>query len=131
MPILNVKLAAPRTPELARSVAELLLDLTSRILRKPREVTAITLDWVHPEDWIVAGRSLAELGRSSFYLDIKITDETNTKEEKAAYIREAFAGFRALLGDLHEESYIHVEDVRAAAYGYGGRTQEHRFQHRG
>ena len=37
--------------------------------------------------------------------------------------------FAALLGDLHEESYIHVQDVRAAAYGYGGRTQEWRYQH--
>ena len=34
-----------------------------------------------------------------------------------------------LLGDLHEESYIHVQDVRAAAYGYGGKTQEYRYQH--
>ncbi|MEO6096935.1 MAG: 4-oxalocrotonate tautomerase, partial [Fibrobacteria bacterium] len=72
---------------------------------------------------------LAEQGKSSFYFDIKITDETNTKAEKAEYIRQAFAAFTRLLPDLHEESYIHVEDVRAAAYGYGGRTQEFRFQH--
>jgi 4-oxalocrotonate tautomerase len=39
-----------------------------------------------------------------------------------------FEGFAGLLGDLHEESYIHVEDVRAAAYGYGGKTQEFRYQ---
>ncbi|RPE81035.1 tautomerase family protein [Vulcaniibacterium tengchongense] len=52
---------------------------------------------------------------------------TNTKEQKARYIREAFDGFARLLGDLHEESYIYVQDVRAAAYGYGGRTQEARF----
>jgi 4-oxalocrotonate tautomerase len=32
------------------------------------------------------------------------------------------------LGDLHEESYIYVQDVRATSYGYGGRTQEYRFQ---
>jgi hypothetical protein len=36
--------------------------------------------------------------------------------------------FATLLGDLHEESYIYVQDVRAAAYGYGGRTQEWRFR---
>ena len=32
-----------------------------------------------------------------------------------------------ILGDLHDESYIYVEDVRAAAYGFGGRTQEFRY----
>ncbi|WP_430258067.1 hypothetical protein [Neorhizobium sp. IRS_2294] len=56
------------------------------------------------------------------------TRKTNTKSEKAAFIQAAFAGFAALLGDLHEESYIYVQDVRAACYGYGGRTQEWRFQ---
>ncbi|WP_202048824.1 hypothetical protein [Neorhizobium sp. AL 9.2.2] len=56
------------------------------------------------------------------------TQETNTKREKAAFIQAAFAGFAALLGDLHEESYIYVQDVRAASYGYGGRTKEWRYQ---
>jgi 4-oxalocrotonate tautomerase len=28
-----------------------------------------------------------------------------------------------------EHSYVHVADLRASAYGYGGRTQEYRHQH--
>ncbi len=129
MPILNVKVGAVRTPELTRAISSLLQELTVRILHKPPTVTAIAIEYVAPSDWIIAGRSLAELGKSSFYFDIKITDETNTKDEKAQYIREAFAGFAAILGDVHEESYIYVEDVRAASYGYGGRTQEYRYHH--
>ncbi|HEX2603313.1 MAG TPA: 4-oxalocrotonate tautomerase family protein [Oxalicibacterium sp.] len=129
MPILNVKLAAEKSPELTRAVADLLIELTSRILKKKPEVTAIAIDYVHPDSWIVGGRSLAEQGKSSFYFDIKITDETNTKDEKAQYIREAFAGFARLLGNVHEESYIYVQDVRAASYGYGGLTQEYRYHH--
>jgi 4-oxalocrotonate tautomerase len=129
MPILNVKVGAPRSSRLTGEIAALLLDLTSRILKKKREVTAIAIDYIDPADWIVAGASLEEHGKSSFYFDIKITDETNTKDEKALYIREAFAGMARLLGDLHEESYIHVEDVRAASYGYGGYTQEYRYHH--
>lgn len=129
MPILNVKVSAKRSPELTRDIAETLLELTTRILHKKRELTAIAIDYVDPADWIVGGRSLAEQGKHSFYFDIKVVDETNTKQEKAQYIAEAFAAFGKLLGDLHEESYIHVEDVRAAAYGFGGRTQEYRHQH--
>ncbi len=129
MPILNVKVAAAKTPELTKAISGLLLELTTRILRKPPTVTAIAISYVDPADWIVAGRSLAEQGKSSFYFDIKITDETNTKDEKAQYIREAYAGLATLLGNVHEESYIYVQDVRAASYGYGGRTQEYRYQH--
>ena len=129
MPILNVKIGAPKSPGLTADVAELLLDLTTRILKKKREVTAIAIDYIDPADWIVGGASLQAQGKRSFYFDIKITDETNTKDEKALYIRQAFDELAKLLGDLHEESYIHVEDVRAASYGYGGLTQEYRYHH--
>jgi 4-oxalocrotonate tautomerase len=128
MPILNVQVSAAKSAGMTRAISGLLLELTSRILHKKPEVTSIVIDYVDPRDWVVGGKTLAELGKSSVYFDIKITDETNTKSEKAQYIREAFDGFSRLLGDLHEVSYIHVEDVRAAAYGYGGETQERRYQ---
>ncbi|HZW20323.1 4-oxalocrotonate tautomerase family protein [Noviherbaspirillum sp.] len=129
MPILNVKVSGTKSPELTAQISELLLDLTTRILKKKREVTAIAIDYIDPEHWIVGGKSLSEQGKNSFYFDIKITDETNTKDEKALYIKEAFDGFARILGRLHEESYIYVQDVRAASYGYGGYTQEYRYHH--
>jgi 4-oxalocrotonate tautomerase len=129
MPILNVKIAAEKSPELTAQVAATLIELTSRILKKKPEVTAIAIDYVSPDCWIIGGIPLSVQGKTSFYFDIKITDETNTKAEKEQYIREAFAEFSRLLGNVHEESYIYVQDVRAASYGYGGRTQEYRYHH--
>ena len=129
MPILNVKVSGTKSVEMTKRISGILQELTSRILRKDPKVTSIAIQYVDPQDWIVAGKSLAEQGKSSFYFDIKITDETNSKAEKAQYIGEAFAAFSQLLGNLHEESYIYVEDVRAAAYGYGGLTQEYRYHH--
>ena len=96
-------------------------------LHKPADLIAITIQYLPAEDWIIAGRTLAELGQHSAFVDIRITDETNTKAEKARWIAEVHADLQRLLGPLHEESYIHVHDVRAAAYGYGGRTQEARY----
>jgi 4-oxalocrotonate tautomerase len=129
MPILSVKVGAKKSAALTKAIAGTLSDLTTRILHKKPEVTAIVIDYVDPDDWIVAGKSLSERGMNSFYFDIKITDETNSKAEKAQYIREAFAALSQLFGNVHEESYIYVQDVRAAAYGFGGRTQEFRFHH--
>ena len=126
MPILNVKMACRslRNDEIHfRSVAG---SHHPHPQEKP-EVTSIAIDYVAPDDWIVEGETLAELGKKSVYFDIKITDETNTKAEKAEYIDAAFRGFSQLLGELHEVSYVHIQDVRATAYGYGGRTQEHRY----
>ncbi|MDB5933399.1 MAG: hypothetical protein JWQ01_743 [Massilia sp.] len=129
MPILNVKVSAAKTPELTRQIADLLLELTTRILKKERRVTAIAIDFIDHDSWIVGGSLLSEQGKNSFYFDIKITDETNTKAEKAQYIQEAFDGFARILGNLHDESYIYVQDVRATSYGYGGLTQEYRAHH--
>lgn len=129
MPILTVKVAAEESAALTQRIAGMLSELTSRILKKNPDVTAIVIDYVDPARWIVGGIPLSEHRKSSFYFDIKITDETNTKMEKEQYIHEAFAGFVEILGEVHEESYIYVQDVRAASYGYGGRTQEYRYHH--
>ena len=129
MPILNVKVSAQRSAELSARISETLLELTSRVLGKRRDLTAVVIDYVDPSDWFVGGKSLAELKQASFYFDVKVVDETNTKAEKARYVAEAFEAFAAILGDLHNESYVYVQDVRAAAYGFGGRTQEYRHQH--
>ncbi|MGM9486998.1 tautomerase family protein [Ideonella sp. YS5] len=131
MPILNVKVSAHRSQALSQQITNTLLDLTERILRKNRKLTAVVIDYVDPQDWFIGGESLAALDKRSFYFDVKVVDETNTKAEKLQYIAEAFAAMAELLGNLHEESYIHVEDVRATAYGYGGKTQEFRFHHPG
>lgn len=127
MPIINVKVSRPASAQLVTDISELLLEHTTRILRKKRELTAIAIDFVPPEHWVVAGSTLAAQGRNSFYFDIKVVDGTNTKDEKAQYVKECFEAFGRLLGDLHEESYIYVHDVRAEAYGFGGLTQEYRY----
>ena len=60
---------------------------------------------------------------------VSITDETNTKAEKAAYLKAVHEAMQGLLGEVAEHSYVHVADLRASAYGYGGLTQERRYQH--
>jgi 4-oxalocrotonate tautomerase len=129
MPIINVKVSAQKSAQMTAEISELLLERTTRILRKRRDLTAITIEYVDPSDWIVGGQSLEAQGKSSFYFDIKVVDETNTKAEKAQYISEVFDAFERLLGNLHQESYVYVQDVRPTAYGFGGKTQEYRFQH--
>lgn len=63
-------------------VAELLLEVTTRILRKKRELTSIAIDYVAPEHWVVGGSTLAAQGKNSLYFDIKVVDGTNTKEPR-------------------------------------------------
>ena len=128
MPLITVTLSSPHAEMPAKAaVAAEVTRLSSTILNKDPKVTAIIVTTVPPEDWFCGGRSLAEHKLASVWLDIHITDGTNTKDEKAAFIAETYAAFGRLLGPLHEESYVHVHDVRDDAYGFGGLTQGRRY----
>ena len=128
MPLITVTLASPhsRLPSKAE-VAAAVSRLSTNVLQKDPAVTAVIVQIADPADWFCGGRSLAEAGHASFWLDIHITDGTNTKDEKAAFIAETFAAMSRLLGPTHEESYVHVHDVRDDAYGFGGLTQGRRY----
>jgi 4-oxalocrotonate tautomerase len=126
MPILNVLLSGPAQSQKTHQVAQMLSDCTNQILRKKPELTAIAIRYLEPEQWIIGGQSLAVQKKSSAFVEIKITDETNTRTEKAAFIQAVYDGLLRLMPDLHHESYIHIDDVRAGTYGYGGKTQEYR-----
>ena len=127
MPILNVTISKKPDADLVKKIADGLVERTERVLGKRRDITSVAISFVPPEHWVVGGRTLDEQRLASFWLDIKVTDGTNTKDEKARYLDEVFSFMRSVLGPLHGESYILVHDVRADAYGYGGKTQEQRY----
>ena len=127
MPYLNVKLCAPPSPETTQRIASFLTDLTASILHKKQEVTAVAVEYLPAQQWFIGGTSQAARGAATFYLDIKVTEGTNTKNEKAEYIKRVFAGFEAALGRIDPASYIVIHEVRADAWGYAGETQEYRY----
>jgi 4-oxalocrotonate tautomerase len=127
MPFLHVSLSGAPNPVLSAAVAKELAELTEIHLHKDPSVIAVGIDYIAPEHWFAGGKSLAAQNTKSFWLDIKVTDASNTKPEMADYLQAVFTAMTRLLGSLHEESYILVHEVPAAAYGYGGQTQEFRF----
>jgi 4-oxalocrotonate tautomerase len=127
MPIINISVTGEPDPALSAKLAGQVSELTKTHLRKDPTVTAIAVTYVDPRHWFAGGKSLAEQGQNSFWLDIKVVDGTNTKPELASYLQHVFAAMSEILGRVHRESYILVHEVPAAAYGYGGKTQEFRF----
>lgn len=127
MPVLNLTVSVHPDAALSERIAAELSDLTSSFLHKDPTVTSVAITFVAPENWIVGGTSLANQARNSFWLDIKVTAGTNTKPEIADYIAAVFQTMGGVLGALHDTSYASVQEVPAAAWGFGGKTQEHRF----
>jgi 4-oxalocrotonate tautomerase len=131
MPFIHIQLSGQADDALAARVAASASALTARLLGKDPRLTAVAIDFVPASRWFVAGRAVASGGPRTYHWSVSITDETNTKAEKAAYIAAVHAEMQARLGEVAEHSYIHVADLRASAYGFGGLTQEARYQHPG
>jgi 4-oxalocrotonate tautomerase len=127
MPMITVEIAGEPDVSLAQRVQETITGLTAEILGKDPGVTAVAVQFTPRRFWFVAGKATQDLGKPAFFVDVRVSDGTNTKDEKAEYVARTFAAMSAVLGGAHVESYVHVDDARGDAYGYGGLTQERRY----
>ncbi len=128
MPYLHIVLSTPASDHIAQQVAQRLTDLTADILGKIRALTAVRVEFADPQHWHIGGGSLSHPPRSSFYLEAKVTDGTNTAEQKARFIAEVFSALDLLVGPLAPASYTVVQEVPADAWGYQGQTQAARAE---
>jgi 4-oxalocrotonate tautomerase len=128
MPYLHIQVSGAADDALAQRIASSAVELTRRRLHKDPALTAVAVDFIPAPRWFIAGRPLGGTQPRSYHWMVSITDETNTKAEKAAYLAAVHQAMNELLGGAAEHSYTHIADQRAAAYGYGGLTQEHRYQ---
>ena len=127
MPYLNARISGSPSPEVVAKVAGALADLTTDILGKKRELTSVAVEPVDDDRWFVGGAPVSSQGTRTFFLEIHVTEGTNTKDEKADYVREVFASMQSILGGLHPASYVVIKPIAADSWGYEGATQEFRY----
>jgi len=127
MPIVNLKVSGRENPILAKEIAKEISRLTENVLNKKPQLTVVTVSFIPDEFWFVDSESLAELKTKSFHLDIKITDSTNLKVDKANYIKDIHGALKSILGSLHPVSYTAIQEMKADAYGYEGLTIEYKY----
>jgi 4-oxalocrotonate tautomerase len=128
MPMITVRYVTPTPrPELRPAIAKLAARLGAEKLGKDPNVTAVLVEQADPDGWFIGGKKPTEEGLSAFWLDFKITVNSNTRAETTAFVKAAYQGMEELLGPLHEECYVYVHETNADAYGYGGRTQNGRW----
>jgi len=126
MPFIHVKVAGPQL-EKSQTVAlqQGITALMAQVLRKKGPLTAVLVEQVPVSGWSIGGEPVARAAQ----VDAYVSAGTNTPEEKARFVAEAYALLRKVLGsDLPEVSYVLAHDVPMNSWGYGGRTQESRAQ---
>jgi len=127
MPFIHVRYSTPSERDLRQPIATLVTQTTAKVLGKDPELTSLVVERVPADTWFIAGRSLADHRKATFFVEVRVTRGTNVKAEKAAYLRETFRAMEDLLGPVHPESYVHVHEAEGDAYGYGGVSQEARW----
>ena len=126
MPTLLLKTTATLTAPERRALAQALTGLSTRLLGKRAEVTAVLIESWPADHWYIGGEAPAQ---PTALLDISITQGTNRPEEKADFIAAAFAQLAQHLGGaLAPASYVQVHELPAGDWGYGGITQQARKQ---
>ncbi|WP_076637191.1 tautomerase family protein [Lactiplantibacillus plantarum] len=127
MPYLRVRIATLDNKVPASEIAQKLTSLTVSDLNKVTDVDAVDLQYVDPQTWFIGGKSLTELNETSFFIEIKITESTNSRDQKARYIKDVFNAMSKWFENISTASYVVLQDVAADSWGYGGKTQEYRY----
>jgi 4-oxalocrotonate tautomerase len=120
MPTLQLKITPPQPSDRLAVLARGLSKLSTDILGKRREVTAVVVEELWPGRWFIGDRGPRQ---ATAMLEMRITQGTNTAQEKEDFIAAAYEQLEQQLGPLEEASYIVVQEVAATDWGYGGRTQ--------
>jgi 4-oxalocrotonate tautomerase len=126
MPILTLKLSANTQLKSANALAQALTALSTQVLHKRADVTSVVFQRLAAGDWWVGGANTEQV---LVQLDIRITQDTNSEAEKAAFISQAFVLLSEHMANgqrMHPTSYISVQALPATDWGYGGLTQQQR-----
>jgi len=121
MPFVHATLCAKPSANLTARVVLALTDLTERVLGKERGRLTVAVQYVPEEQWARGGAIPAR----GFFVEVKITSGTNSRDDKARYIREVNQGLQALLAGT--AGYVAVDEIPPDAWGYAGDTQELRY----
>lgn len=126
MPYINYRIGC----SLEESQKEIIYSETTHfmnsIMRKKREVTVVHIEGSSPKQWSVNGKRLNDKKPIPVYVDIKVTEGTNTPEEKSEMLRKTMEMLKNCLGATQEACYIVIDDIPSHSWGYDGFTQEYR-----
>ena len=123
MPYINIRLCSNLDNEQRKRLYEQTTSLMNTVMGKRREVTVVHIQESEPQQWSTNAIPLTAEEPVGAYVDIKVTDGTNTPGEKAEMISQTVKMLQDVVGTIQEACYVVVDDVPANSWGYNGKTQ--------
>jgi len=123
MPYINIRIGktldAPQRQQLYATTTSLM----KNIMGKRAEVTVVHIQEDAAHYWSTNGATLSADDPVGAYVDIKVTEGTNTPDEKAEMIAETVKMLQKEAGAVQEACYVVIDDIPANSWGYNGKTQ--------
>ncbi|KQY09266.1 hypothetical protein ASD37_02050 [Mycobacterium sp. Root135] len=121
MPYVHLTLNKPDLPqETVNRLATSITDLLAQDMRKIARITVMNVDLQPERFWYVGATAVSGVGG---HLEVLLSAEINTDEEKATFIAHAYDALQDILGDLASIFYIAVREIPALDWGYNGIPQ--------
>ncbi len=126
MPYINLRLGATLDATQQNRLYAQTTSLMNTIMGKRPEVTVVHIQESEPHLWSTNASALCANSPVGAYVDIKVTEGTNTPEEKAEMISETVKMLKEIVGVVQEACYVVIDDIPANSWGYNGKTQAER-----
>ena len=126
MPIINIELTADIDKQQHENIAQETTRIMGEILQKDTQLTAVTIKRIERENWFIGGRNLNQRKKESAFIYVKISQGTNTSEQKSAAIKAFYKLLNDQAGPLDNTSYVTLDEISTNNWGYGGKTQKAR-----
>lgn len=126
MPYINIRLGDALNNAQKDQLYQKTTLFMNTIMGKRREVTVVHIQESKPYQWATNGLILTDEDPVGVFVDIKVTEGTNTPEEKAEMISQTVKMLEDVVGTIQEACYVIIDDVPANSWGYNGKTQSAR-----
>ena len=123
MPYINIRLNTNLDNEERKRLYKKTTSLMNTVMGKRPEVAVVHIQESEPQQWSVNAVPLTAKEPIAAFVDIKITEGTNTPEEKAEMISDTVKMLQDLVGTVQEACYVVIDDIPANSWGYNGKTQ--------
>ncbi len=123
MPYINIRLGKKLDNEQRKQLYADTTSLMNTVMKKQPKVTVVNIQESDPRQWSVNANQLTAKEPTGAYVDIKVTDQTNTPEEKAEMISKTVKMLQDVVGIIQEACYVVIDDISADSWGYNGKTQ--------
>lgn len=123
MPYINIRVGTTLNSVQRDKLYQNTTFFMNTIMGKRREVTVVHIQEDAPHQWSTNAIAIKAKDPISAYVDIKVTEGTNTLEEKSKMLSETVKMLQEVVGTIQEACYVVVDDIPANSWGYNGKTQ--------